>query len=135
MLQRILGLFLLGALAGCATAKADRDLLDTTLLNYAAVIRWGNFEDAATFVDPETTKAHPLSQLDLARYSQVRVTGYNEQPLRPAGELEMHQTVEIGLVNNNTQSVRTVLDRQVWRYDAKAKRWWLVSGLPDITQH
>ncbi|MGH8121538.1 MAG: hypothetical protein ACREPT_02070, partial [Rudaea sp.] len=86
------------------------------------------------FVDPQTLKAHPLTRLDLDRYAQVRVTGYDEQPLRPDGELQMKQTVEIGLVNNNTQSVRSILDRQVWRFDAKAHRWWLVSGLPDITQ-
>lgn len=135
MLQRILVLLVLVGLAGCPESKPDRDLLDTTLQNYATVIRWGNFEDAAAFVDPETLKAHPLTRLDLDRYTQVRVTGYNEQPLRPDGELQMKQTVEIGLVNNNTQSVRSILDRQVWRFDAKARRWWLVSGLPDITQH
>lgn len=134
MLLRIVVLCLLGILAGCATAKADRDLLDKTLESYAAVIRWGNFEDAASFVDPETLKAHPLTSIDLQRYAQVRVTGYSEQPLRPAGEMEMRQTVEIGLVNNNTQSVRSILDRQLWRYDAKTKHWWLMSGLPDITQ-
>ena len=26
-----------------------------------------------------------------------------------------------------------ILDRQHWRYDAETKRWWLVSGLPDLT--
>jgi hypothetical protein len=135
MLRRTLGLCLLAALAGCATADTKRSLLDETVLSYAAVIRWGNFEEALGFVDPETLKAHPLTKLDLDRYLQVRVTGYNEQPIHPSGKNEARQTVEISIVNNNTQSLRSFLDRQLWRYDEKAKRWWLVTGLPDITQH
>lgn len=134
LLRRFVIVVLIGLLSGCNT-KADKDLLQTTLENYAATIRWGNFEDAVGYVDPETLKAHPLSALDLARYHQVRVTAYNEQPYKPVGEMEARQVVEIGIVNNNTQVMRSFVDRQLWRYDEKAKRWWLVSGLPDITQH
>jgi hypothetical protein len=135
MLRRLAASLVFAALAGCATSASKADLLNTTLESYATVIRWGNFEDAVAFVDPETIKAHPITKLDLDRYTQVRVTTYTDQPVRPIGEGEARQTVEIGLVNNNTQSLRSVIDRQVWRYDEKAKHWWLVSGLPDITQH
>ena len=126
---------LLGALGACSTPGTRSDLLETTLQSYAATIRWGNFEDAVTFLDPETQKAHPLTKLDLERYQQIRVAGYLEQPVRPVGENEVRQTVEITLSNNNTLSVRSFLDRQVWRYDEKTKHWWLMTGLPDITQH
>ena len=135
MLRIFLVLVSLSVLAGCATQKSKGDLLETTLESYAATIRWGNFEDAAAFVDPETLKAHPLTALDFERYRQVRISGYNAQPPRPLGDNEVGVAAEIVLTNNNTQSVRSVLDRQRWRYDEKAKRWWLVSGLPDITQH
>jgi hypothetical protein len=40
--------------------------------------------------------------------------------------------VEIRLVNRNTQVERTLTDHQRWTYDPVAKRWWLVSGLPDF---
>jgi hypothetical protein len=65
----------------------------------------------------------------------VRVTGYDDGagPV-PDGENEVRQVVQIGLVNINTQSERTVVDRQTWRYDPEKKRWWLMSGLPDITR-
>ena len=135
MRYRLLVFVLLLALGGCATSKADQNLLESTLESYAGAMRWGNFEDAVAFVDPETLKTHPLTSLDLARYHQVQVTAYNEQPATKAGELEVRQVVEIGLVNINTQSARSVIDHQLWRYDVKAKRWWLVSGLPDITTH
>ncbi|MBS0589572.1 MAG: hypothetical protein JSR65_02920 [Proteobacteria bacterium] len=121
-------------LAGCSAPNSKGDLLNATLESYAATIRWGNLEDAASYIDPETLKLHPLSSVDLQRFQQVRVSGYTAQPARPLGEGVVGQTVEIVLTNNNTQTVRSVLDRQRWRYDEKSKRWWLVSGLPDITQ-
>jgi hypothetical protein len=121
-------------LTGCAAvSKSEQNLLEDTLDTYSSVIRWSNFEEAVTFIDPATLKAHPISKLDLERLNQVRVTSYNAQPARNTGEHEVRQIVEIGLVNVNTQSARSVIDRQAWRFDAKEKRWWLVSGLPDIT--
>jgi hypothetical protein len=126
----------LAALAGCAAvSKGEERLLEETLESYAAVIRWGNFEEAVSFVDPETMKAHPISSVDLQRYHQVQVTAYNEQPMRHIGEHDVQQLVEVGLVNVNTQSARSIIDKQVWHFDVKEKRWWLMSGLPDITAH
>jgi len=97
--------------------------------------RLGDFEQALTFIDPETLKDHPLSALDKERYKQVRVASYTERPPVPAGKGEIVQIVEIGLVNINTQTERSIVDRQLWRYDEKTKHWHNVSGLPDITQH
>lgn len=127
----VVALVLLGACA--AAGKSDEKLLEETLEGYASVIRWGNFEQALTFVDPETLKAHPLSTLDLQRYHQFQVTLYNDQPARHVAPDQVRQLVEIGLVNVNTQAARSVIDNQLWRFDDKARRWWLVSGLPDLT--
>ncbi len=123
------------ALAGCFPAKKNMLLLDDTLSSYGTAIRWGNMEDALSFVDPEVLKAHPLTKLDLDRYHQVQITTYNDQPPVRVNELEVHQVVEIGLVNTNTQAARSIIDKQVWRLDEKANHWWLMSGLPDITTH
>ncbi len=135
MLRIVALLMSLSFFAGCATPNSKGDQLTATLESYAATIRWGNVEDALAFVDPDVLKEHPLTELDLQRYQQVRISGYNAQPSRPLGEHEVSQVVEIVVTNNNTQSVRSVIDRQRWRYDDKKKRWWLTSGLPDITQH
>jgi hypothetical protein len=98
-------------------------------------VRWDGFPNAQQFVDPDVVKQHPLSSLDMARYQQVRVSDYDEGngPV-PAGENEVHQVVKISLINRHTQSERTIIDHQTWRYDTEKKRWWLESGLPDITQ-
>ncbi|MFT3790602.1 MAG: hypothetical protein QM741_05910 [Rudaea sp.] len=124
----------LSLLAGCATPNTKGDALDATLESYAATIRWGNPEDAVAFVDPETLRQHPLTDLDRQRFRQVRISGYTAQPPRSLGDDEVALVAEIVVTNNNTQSVRSVLDRQRWRYDGKNKRWWLVTGLPDLTQ-
>lgn len=132
MLMLALGL----GVAACATdsMRTREKLLDDTLRSYAATIRWGDLGQAEAFVDPEYRREHPLSEFERARYRQVQVTYYHEQPAVPDGADTMRQTVEIGLVNVNTQAARAILDRQVWRYDGTAKHWWLMSGLPDITR-
>lgn len=122
--------------ASCATEKmrSKETLLDDTLKSYAATIRWGDVAQAQGFIDPKVLAEHPPTALELARFKQVQITGYNERPAVPVGDNEVRQIVEIGLVNVNTQAARSVLDRQTWRYDEAGKRWWLMTGLPDITQ-
>ena len=123
----------IAALGACGTIKNQQTLLDNTLETYASAIRRGNFEEALAFGDPARLKDHPITPLDLQRYQQVRVTGYNEQPARHVSENDVRQTVEITLVNVNTQAVRSIIDTQTWHFDPAAKRWWRVSGLPNIT--
>jgi hypothetical protein len=129
-----------GFAAACADMsmqhiQSKETILEDTLKNYAATIRWGDIVQALAFVDPTYRQAHPMSDLDLQRYRQVQVSAYNDQPAAPLNENEVAQTVEIGLVNINTQQARSIIDHQVWRYDEKQKRWWLMTGLPDITRH
>lgn len=124
--------FTLGACASDPTTGKAK-ALDDALRGYASTVRWGDMEQAESFVDPEYRAAHPLSPIERSRFHQVRISGYNEQPPQRTGEDEVQQNVEISLINENTQGVRSVMDRQTWRYDATANRWWLSSGLPDIS--
>ncbi len=120
-------------LAACASAQRN-EALTNTLNAYAGVVRWGDFNSALQFVDPKVRSEHPPTPLQMSRYEQFRVTGYDDgQGASPNGENQVRQVVAISLVNNNTQSERTIIDRQTWRYDPESKHWWLVSGLPDIT--
>jgi hypothetical protein len=137
MLRLILPTMFLALCAGCGTVskQSENRTLETTLVAYANAVRWGDFEQALAFVDKETLKEHPLSSIDMERYKQVKVSSYAEQPPVPAGPHEVRQIVQISLVNINTQTERTVIDKQLWRYDEKSKHWHLISGLPDITQH
>ena len=130
----ILALVSLLLLAGCATQKRS-DTLDTTLRAYASAVRWGDFQSAVVFLDPKTRADKMPTALDLARYKLVQVSGYDagNGPV-PDGANQVRQIVHINLINVSTQSERSIIDRQTWRYDETTKHWWLTSGLPDITQ-
>ena len=133
-IPRVALLLLMLLLAACATQDRS-NALTTTLSAYGGVLRWGDFASAAQFIDPEVRARHPLSDIDLARYKQVRVTEYDDGsgPV-PLGPTEVQQTVRISVVNIHTQAERSVIDRQTWRYDEQTRHWWLTSGLPNITQ-
>ena len=121
------------ALGGCATNKRKDDLT-TTLNAYASTVRWGDFNSALNFVDPKVREEHPIPPLEMSRYQQYKVSGYDEgNGPTPNGEFEVKQMVKINLVNVNTQAERTVTDHQTWRYDAESKHWYLETGLPDIS--
>lgn len=124
----------LGLMAGCA-ANQRSDSLTTTLNAYGATLRWGDFAHALEYVDPVYREAHPLTPLQLARYKQVRVAGYDAGGgPAPVSDTVVRQSVKISLINHHTQGERFVIDHQTWKWDVEAERWWLESGLPDITQ-
>ncbi len=136
-MRRITGILVALAvllLAGCAT-KTRSDALTNTLNAYASTVRWGDFQSALQYIEPAKRAEHPLTPIDLARYQQVRVSEYDSGagPV-PTGDFEVQQTVMINLINIHTQSERSIVDHQTWHYDEKTQRWWLTSGLPDITQ-
>lgn len=135
-MRRILTMFVVLCtllLGGCATDQRN-DSLTTTLNAYASTVRWGDFQSAQEFVDPKIRAEHTPSSLEMARYQQYKVSGYDEGngPV-PHGKDEVTQVVKVNIVNINTQSERVVTDHQTWHYDAEGKHWWLVTGLPDIT--
>lgn len=120
--------------AGTAVAGKREKVLDSTLAEYAATLRWGNFEAGMAYIDPAVLAERPVSSLDLERYRQVRVSYYHPSDPVAVGKEQMRVVAEIGVINEHSQAERVVIDRQLWRWDAKGKRWWLMSGLPDITR-
>ncbi len=120
-------------LAGCATTQSRNRLRDATLDEYAAALRWGDFQSAWEYVDPALRAAHPLTPQQKALYATVRVAQYEASGPIAVDDDTIRQAVQISLIVKSSQQVYGVLDRQTWRWDAKAKRWWLESGLPDIT--
>ncbi|MDI1252405.1 hypothetical protein [Thermomonas sp.] len=124
----------LALLAGCPKSASKGSALDEAKYAYSAAIRWGDFEGAWNLVDPEYRTAHPLTDIDFSRYKQVQISGYREKgmAIQPSGEII--RDIEIGVINRNTLTERTVLYREHWRYDETAKTWWLDTGLPDLWQ-
>jgi len=126
------------AVALCALLVAcgggsKRSPLEQTLYHYTSAIRWSEFDKALAFVDPAVLESRRPSELEMERYKQYQVSGYDVRRSHTPEEGLYEQTVEIRLVNRHTQTERIITDHQRWRWDREAKRWWLVSGLPDIT--
>lgn len=120
-------------LAGCASRERASQL-DETLKHYGSLIRWSEWAAAADYYDPERRKEAPITRLEMDRLAQLKVSGYNERALQVAADgTRARQSVEVRLYNVHTQSERAIVDHQVWRWDEESERWWLVSGLPDVT--
>ena len=130
---RATAVLLLLALAACGSMNTKRSPRDAMLYQYVSAIRWSDFDRAVGFIDPKVLEAEPLDPLELERLKQYQVSGYEVRTSSEPAELEYEQVVEIRLVNRHTQAEKVIIDRQHWRYDAETKRWWLVSGLPDLT--
>lgn len=132
---RISLILLAALLTSCGSAqKSETDLLEATLMGYAKAMRWGDVDQAIGYIDPEVLAANPIPALELERLRQVQIAGYREQPPMMIDETHASQVVQIELINRHTQQVRGIVDRQQWRLDREAKRWWLTSGLPKIAE-
>ncbi len=136
-MRNVIATVLLTALlSGCATNMSKKRLLDNTLYDYAKIIRWADFNSAASFLSPDIDDEHKPRRLDVQRLMQFSVSSYQEDPIVP-GENEniVIQPVKIQFYNNHTKRERVIIDIQKWEYDEERKRWWLISGLPKITRN
>ena len=126
----------IAALPATATAQKLKikqpRLLEETQLDYSKAIRWNNFEAAAALLDPSYREQHPVTDAEFSRYEQIQVTAFEDFDSRILPDGSVERAVRIDLVNRNTLSQRTIRFTERWRYDAQAKRWWLISGLPDF---
>lgn len=121
-------------LLGACAAQERENVLDETLKHYAALIRWNEYAAAADYYDPKLRQTDPITGLALRRLGQFHVSGYEIRSFDKSEDgLSARQSVEIRLYNVHTQTERVIIDHQSWRYDEAAQRWWLTSGLPDVT--
>ena len=128
----MLALVLLGPLlGGCGTIEKDKRALglQAATAGYQSALRWGYFEIAFGYLHPDQRTGKELP----AAFKDLRVTGYDvAQPpvVTGAGQTDATQTVTIDYLYEDRQVVKTLTDRQVWRFDPKLASWWLASGLP-----
>ncbi|WP_460814925.1 hypothetical protein [Luteimonas pelagia] len=123
-------LWLATSLAGCAST-GQASALQQAQYAWSAAIRWGDFEGAQSLVDPDYRRAHPVTELELARYAQVQISGYSILAER-ATETQAQREVDIGVVNRHTLQERRQRYTERWRWDAEDEAWYIVDGLPDL---
>jgi len=121
------------AVAGCASSSPAADALDTAQYAWSGAIRWGDFDGAATLVDPKVREEEPLTDLELKRYEHVQITSYRDRGASRNIEAGTAvRNIEIGVVNRHTMEQRMVGYTERWRWDEERKTWWVTSGLPDL---
>lgn len=123
------------ALSGCAATQLQTagQLREAALTNYGVAIRWSEFDQALAFIDPAFLARQPLTDLERERLKQIQVTGYDVKTREAGPDGGIVQTVEIRVINRNTQLERSFIDRQIWQPGADGKSYWLTTGLPDFS--
>lgn len=129
-LSALVALLLAFGLSGCVTTN-QASALQQAQYAWSAAIRWGDFEGAWNLVDPDYRAKQPLTDLELARYQQVQISAYQELA-ESVSETGAQRQIEIGVVNRHTLAERRLRYTERWRWDAEAKAWWIVDGLPDL---
>lgn len=133
-LMLLMAVVLLTLLTSCAS-NTQQKTLDATLIQYEAVIRWSQWDGAIDFIAPEYLEENPVTNLDLDRLRLFRVTQYTVRSVMPTEDgMTVRQTVQIRLFNRNRAVEQALLDHQEWRFNAERERWYLHSGLPDVTR-
>lgn len=120
-------------LTACGNNKSKKTRnLNATLYKYASIIRWSNYDAALQFLKPGDKDIQP-SAFELEKLKQFKVSQYLESPITP-GEKEniINQSVQIQLYNIHNNRTKTIYDSQSWEYDEEQKRWFLISGLPEL---
>lgn len=116
-------------LIGCATVKKQKKslALEAATTGYGAAIRWGYFETAYGFAHPDKRKEVPEN------LENIRVTGYEivQPPVMKDGKTAV-QITRIEYLHRDMQRIRSLSDKQEWRYDVDSNTWWLHSGVPEF---
>lgn len=119
------------AVVAKSTSSMEKKL-QASLSTYELAVRWNDFDAASDSLDPLTLQGEPFSEVDEDYYKVFQITGYTPKSSSMSKDMVYTQRVELRIVDRDTQVERTKTDRQSWRYDAAAKRWWLTSGLPKL---
>ncbi|GAB3344980.1 hypothetical protein [Lysobacter tyrosinilyticus] len=132
-LFKFIALLCLLALTSCASAAGKSNKLDQAQYAWSGAIRWGDFEGAMNLIDPKVREKLDMTSLQLERYKQVQISFYRD--IGTSTDIKAGKSVrdiEIGVINRHTMAERTVRYREIWRWDAEAKTWWITSELPDL---
>jgi hypothetical protein len=129
----VMGLCIL-LLLGCSAVeklkeKTRMDRFADTTKSYGQAIRWQQWYVARAFVkDPEVAA---LSDVDALKKFQVISYDLIDADVSD-DKAEAVQAIGIRYYHTERLKEKSLVDRQVWKYDEEDKTWYLHSGLPDF---
>lgn len=130
LLVPILIVLVLGACAGIDNRK-KLSTFETAVFRYSKAIRWSEFglaDSMRRLPDDLPAAAQPPGQLE-----RIRITGYETLATdRSPDGSEMRVTVRIVYYHEDGLKVNTLVDNQVWQYDADRSTWYITTPLPDF---
>ena len=95
--------------------------------SYKELILLSEFEAAYSFGDTESI----TEDINFDRLKNIKVTDYVLKSYNISNDqLEINQTVEMEYHWLDAYRVRTILDKQIWKYDGEKEIWVLQTGLP-----
>ncbi len=115
--------------SGCAQIERDKKSmsLEAAVNAYGSAMRWGYFETASGYLHADAHAQVPRPDWT----TNLRILSYEVvQPAVLGSDEVANQVVKIDYLYEDEQRVRSLVDRQIWRYDAGSGTWWLYSGLP-----
>lgn len=121
---------LLLLLTGCTTVdeKKKSMTLHSTMRAYESTIRWGDFETAYGFIKLDDAEDPGPDPSDL---KAIKVTAYTSRITSVSEDgMEAQVVAEISYYNERRMSVVELVDRQTWRFDLEAGKWYLAVPLP-----
>ena len=118
-------------LAACASSPSNRERTQM-MERWEVLVRWNEFDALLDFIHPDYLAEHPVTERELDRLNQFRVTEYRARQvvLAPDGA-SAERLARIRMYHKGSSRERVVDHREVWRYDDDLQAWMLHSGLPD----
>jgi hypothetical protein len=131
ILRNGLLLVLIVALGGCQSLQERKmqKILDHTLRQYEATVRWGYLEQTYDFLQPELAENAIIPK----NLGEIRVTGYER--VRAATKVDENsatQIVAIRYVFVDRQIEKELIDRQMWEWDEETEKWSRSNSIPDF---
>lgn len=125
----VLVLVITVVLIGCATISEQSRMTEFEKISrrYKALVLLSEFEAAYMFTDTENM----IEDVNLDALKKIKVTDYALKSYYISNDrLEINQSVKMEYHWLDIYRVRTILDKQVWKYDEEKETWVLQTGLP-----
>ena len=128
-MHRIITLLIIALLlSGCASVgNSKRSItLEKATRIYDNAIRWGDY-DVANSLRKQPAAGSPGPVL----LRRIKVTALEPVSMSVSeDQSEVQRVVEIRYYNEDSMKIVTLMDHQMWKYDAAEKTWQLVTPLP-----
>jgi hypothetical protein len=135
MWMKLATCLMLSVFLGCAiiAPHAHRRALEDAQRSYTQKVRWGEFEEASQYVDPEVRDRF-LAEVN--RFEDLRITDYRIGPLDVADGSDA-ATVR---VSYRAYHLATLLEghfdeTQAWHWDGDSGAWWVRPALDSTREH